>query len=72
MLLRKITAMIVRHSIYLKYTLISFDFHLIDQQRPSADEVNWINAYHPQVRDALSPLLTGSDLQWLSQATHAI
>ena len=53
-------------------TLVPFDLHLIDQQRLSQDEVNWINAYHTQVRAALSPLLTGADLHWLSQATRAI
>ncbi|MFT5879076.1 MAG: Xaa-Pro aminopeptidase [Moritella sp.] len=53
-------------------TLVPFDLHLIDQSLLTKDEVNWINGYHAQVRKSLSPLLTGTDLTWLSQATQAI
>lgn len=53
-------------------TQVPFDLHLIDQQLLTADEVNWINTYHAQVRESISPLLSGADLQWLSQATQAI
>ncbi|WP_019614138.1 aminopeptidase P family protein [Psychromonas ossibalaenae] len=53
-------------------TLVPFDLHLIEQSLLSRDEVNWINDYHAQVKDKISPLLSGTDLTWLEQATQRI
>jgi Xaa-Pro aminopeptidase len=53
-------------------TLVPFDLHLIDQKLLNPNEVNWLNNYHQQVFNTLSPLLADSDLQWLSQATRVI
>jgi len=53
-------------------TLVPFDLRLIDQQLLTSDERNWINDYHAEVQEKIAPLLTGSDLEWLTQATQAI
>ncbi|MGI9277795.1 MAG: aminopeptidase P family protein [Endozoicomonas sp.] len=37
----------------------------------SQQEINWLNSYHSKVREELSPLLEGDDLQWLEKATEA-
>ena len=34
----------------------------------SADERDWLNAYHARVREAVAPQLTGDDLVWLEAA----
>ena len=38
----------------------------------TADEKNWLNAYHQQVYDKLSPYLTAEENQWLKEKTSAI
>ena len=53
-------------------TLVPFDLRLIEQSLLTKDEVNWINRYHIQVQAKIAPLLTGSDLVWLTQATQAL
>jgi len=53
-------------------TLVPFDLRLIEQSLLTKDEVSWINNYHAQVKAKVAPLLTGSDLVWLTQATQAI
>ena len=53
-------------------TLVPFDLHLIDTALLTPNEVNWINAYHAEVREKISPLVTGIDLTWLIRATQAI
>ncbi|MCG6201054.1 aminopeptidase P family protein [Psychromonas antarctica] len=53
-------------------TLVPFDLRLIEGALLTKDEVNWINLYHAQVKEKISPLLTGADLTWLEQATQSI
>jgi Xaa-Pro aminopeptidase len=53
-------------------TLVPFDLHLIETALLTQNEINWINSYHAEVKDKISPLLTGADLAWLEQATQAI
>ena len=53
-------------------TLVPFDLRLIEQSLLTLDERNWINDYHAEVVEKVAPLLTGSDLVWLAQATKAI
>ena len=53
-------------------TLVPFDLRLIERALLTENEVNWINNYHAQVMKKISPLLTGSDLAWLEQATQSI
>ncbi|MFB2533159.1 aminopeptidase P family protein [Paracoccus sp. p3-h83] len=53
-------------------TLVPIDTRLIDRSLMARAEIDWLNAYHARVRDALSPHLTGDDLRWLTQATEAL
>lgn len=53
-------------------TLCPIDTRLIDPGAMSRDEINWLNAYHARVRDELSPLLEGRDLDWLTRATEPV
>ena len=53
-------------------TLVPFDLRLIERTLLTESEINWINHYHAQVMEKISPLLTGSDLAWLEQATQSI
>ena len=53
-------------------TLVPFDLHLIERTLLTIEEINWINDYHAQVKEKISPLLTGTDLTWLAQATQKI
>ena len=51
-------------------TLCPIDTRLIDLAALSRDEIAWLDAYHAQVRDALSPHLDAQDRAWLDRATR--
>ncbi|WP_299001988.1 aminopeptidase P family protein [uncultured Shewanella sp.] len=53
-------------------TLIPMDKRLIDKNLLTKEEITWLNDYHQQVFKALAPLMHGSDLDWLTNATTAI
>lgn len=53
-------------------TLIPMDARLIDKNLLTQGEINWFNAYHQKVFNILSPLMSGSELEWLTKATQAI
>lgn len=53
-------------------TLIPMDARLIDKSLLTQGEIDWFNAYHQKVFNTLSPLMSGSELEWLKQATQAI
>ncbi|PHS79166.1 MAG: X-Pro aminopeptidase [Rhodospirillaceae bacterium] len=53
-------------------TLAPFERSLIDVGMLSADECNWINAYHTRVRETLVPLLNDFDAAFLKQETRHI
>ncbi|MCG9722627.1 aminopeptidase P family protein [Shewanella sp. Isolate7] len=53
-------------------TLIPIDTRLVDKQLLTDAEVNWLNTYHQRVRETLSPLMQGAELDWLLKATEAI
>ncbi|HXP95075.1 MAG TPA: aminopeptidase P family protein [Telmatospirillum sp.] len=53
-------------------TLAPIDRSLIQRDLLSADEADWLNAYHTRVRDELTPLLDGPTADWLAEATRAI
>ena len=38
----------------------------------TADEINWINAYHQAVYEKLSPMLNDEERAWLKDKTEAI
>ena len=59
------------HSNVLKI-LESIDKKLLDLSLLTEQEINWWNNYHQMVWQDLSPLLQGSDLEWLKEATAPI
>jgi Xaa-Pro aminopeptidase len=53
-------------------TLAPYDRALIARDLLDARETAWLNAYHAQVRDTLSPQLSEANAAWLREATAAI
>jgi Xaa-Pro aminopeptidase len=53
-------------------TFAPFDVKLLDQDQLTSHELNWINQYHKDVQEKLSPLLKDDDLKWLERSTQAI
>ncbi len=59
----------------LGFETISFapiDRRLIEPKLMADDEIDWLNAYHAQVRRLLSPRLQPSTRRWLARATEKI
>ncbi|MGA2816179.1 MAG: aminopeptidase P family protein [Xanthobacteraceae bacterium] len=50
-------------------TLVPIDTRLVDPAMLTVDERAWFDAYHAQVREALSPLLDTATRAWLLAAT---
>ena len=50
-------------------TLAPIDRRLVDRQLMTADEIDWLDAYHAEVREVLSPLVAADTRAWLSAAT---
>ncbi len=50
-------------------TLCPIDRRAIDVAAMAPDDIAWLDAYHAQVRDALSPHLDQADRDWLMAAT---
>jgi Xaa-Pro aminopeptidase len=48
-------------------TLVPLDLRLADIELLSSSERRWLDAYHDEVRSALSPLLGRDDLEWLQR-----
>ena len=46
-------------------TFVPFDVRLIRQDLMTADELQWLDAYHQQVQTNLKPCLSRSDRTWL-------
>ena len=60
---------------YLKFetlTLCPIDKRPILRELLTDEEVEWLNAYHQQVYDALAPSLSTADRDWLADATSAL
>ncbi|MCU7369561.1 aminopeptidase P family protein [Paucibacter sp. O1-1] len=53
-------------------TLCPIDTRCIDLSLMRSDEIDWLNRYHAEVRQRLSPLLGAHALVWLQQRTQAI
>lgn len=53
-------------------TLCPIDKTPIDVAMLTAEEKEWLNAYHREVFERLSPLLDGDDLKWLEDACSAL
>ncbi|MBC3775970.1 aminopeptidase P family protein [Pseudomonas sp. SWRI99] len=53
-------------------TLCPIDTRCLIPSLLTQEEQQWLNAYHAEVRERLSPLLDGAALQWLKTRTEAI
>ncbi len=53
-------------------TLAPIDLNLIDGRLLTRFEVDWLNEYHAQVRETLTPLIDGETRTWLAHATRPI
>lgn len=55
-----------------KLTFVPIQTKLVDVSLLSADEVKWLNDYHSQVWEKVSPLVEGSVRQWLWDNTRPV
>ena len=49
-----------------------FDLDAINKNLLTQDEIDWLNNYHSEVFEKLSPLLEPDEIQWLKEATKSI
>ncbi len=50
-------------------TLFPFDLRLLETSIMTDQEIEWLNAYHSEVRRRLTPLLTAEEAKWLEEKT---
>jgi Xaa-Pro aminopeptidase len=50
-------------------TLVPIDRRLVDVRLMTGDEIDWLNAYHTEVRETLTPLVADDARAWLCEAT---
>lgn len=53
-------------------TLCPFDRKLFDIEMMSEDEIDWVDEYHANVREQLTPLLQPEEQKWLAEATKSL
>ena len=53
-------------------TFVPFDTRLIDKSLMTDVELNWLNEYHKEVFEKISPLVSDDTLAWLKNATQPI
>lgn len=53
-------------------TLAPIDLNLVEKNLLTSEELEWLNAYHARVREALWPNLDSKTKEWLAEATRAI
>jgi Xaa-Pro aminopeptidase len=53
-------------------TLCPIDTRCIDKSQMRTEEIEWLNAYHAEVRLRLSPLVSGAALKWLLLRTEPL
>ena len=53
-------------------TLCPIDTRCLEPSQLAVEELRWLDAYHTQVRERLSPLLEGAALQWLQARTQPL
>lgn len=53
-------------------TLCPIDTRCLEASLLTREELEWLNSYHEQVRERLSPLLEGGALTWLQARTAAL
>ncbi|XP_056168400.1 aminopeptidase P2-like isoform X4 [Syzygium oleosum] len=55
-----------------KLTFVPIQMKMVDSALLSSAEINWLNDYHAQVWEKVSPLLDGSARQWLWDNTRPL
>jgi len=53
-------------------TLFPIDLNLVDPQIMNQEEINWLNNYHQEVFEKLSPLLEADEVLWLKEQCRSI
>ena len=53
-------------------TLCPIDRRLVVASMLSAEERDWLNAYHARVREVIGPLVAGEERAWLEAATRGV
>jgi Xaa-Pro aminopeptidase len=53
-------------------TMVPFDKNLLDLSLMNNSEIEWLNEYHQNVWNKISPFLNGEDLKWLKIQTEKI
>ena len=53
-------------------TLAPIDLALVDRSLLSGDEIVWLDRYHAQVRETLTPLVDEKTAAWLAEATRPL
>lgn len=53
-------------------TLFPFDLRLFETEAMTDSEIEWVNAYHREVRERLTPLLTPEEAAWLAEKTQPL
>ena len=53
-------------------TLCPIDLSPVDFSMLQTEEIEWLNDYHRDVFDKLSPYLEGDDQEWLREATRPV
>ena len=53
-------------------TFVPIDTRLVDRSLMNNDEINWLNNYHKEVYEKVSPFLEDDVLQWLKKTTERI
>ncbi len=53
-------------------TLFPFDLTLFETEIMTDDEIEWLNAYHREVRDRLTPLLSPEEAAWIEEKTRPL
>ena len=53
-------------------TLCPIDLIPVDFSMLQPEEIEWLDTYHRDVFEKLSPYLEGEDLEWLKEATHPV
>ncbi len=53
-------------------TLFPFDLTLFDTSMMTDSEIKWVNDYHTEVRNRLTPLLNADEAAWLAKKTQPL
>jgi Xaa-Pro aminopeptidase len=53
-------------------TLAPIDRNLVEPSLLEDEEIDWLDAYHAEIRDVLTPLVDPDTAQWLAAVTQPI